>query len=68
METIHTNFENEIIPEKCTDQDFLKSLSQEVQMVNSLDKDEPSQSIETALKFTISAVKENVQLVKVFKS
>ena len=37
-------------------------------MVKSLDKEISTQSIETALKFTISQTKENVQLVKVFQS
>ena len=68
METIHSNFDNEITKDQCTDQEFLKTLCSDVQMVESLDKETSSQSIETALKYTISQTKENVQLVKVFKA
>jgi len=63
MNTIHHNSDQTITGQACADLDLLSKLSQNVKMIESLDPDMAEQTIEDAIKYTISKTQENVQLI-----
>lgn len=65
LNTLHdeSNFGNS----KGDDKDFMAEFCKSTQMVESLDPDANTQTIEDAIKYLISKTQENCQLTKVFQ-
>lgn len=68
METIHHNSDANITGKACADLDILGKLQQDVKMIKPIDPDVDSQTIDDAIKYTISKTQEKVELVKVFQT
>ena len=54
--------------EKTQDANILEDLVKNSELLDSLDPDQASQSMEEGIKYTISKTQENCQLARVFKA
>ena len=68
LQTIHSQQDLRVSGDKGVDPDFLANLTVGTKMINSLDPDMDSQTIEDGIKYTIAKTQENCQLVNVFQT
>ena len=68
LDALHHNYDQNITGQACSDQDILKKLEEGVMLVESLDAQMSSQTIQDAIKYTIAKTQENVQLLKAFQT